>query len=123
MKKAFLFGAGKTGILAVKLLQDYDQVFFCDNDENKVGTILHGVEVKGFSELKQTYHAESKVDVYIAGYVQEIYEQCKRNDIYIAGIYNLKQNKLESYKEYCIQNQKYLQDVWIRFLMNTMCRR
>ncbi len=63
--------------------------------------------MKGFSELKQTYHTESKVDVYIAGYVQEIYEQCKRNDIYIAGIYNPKQNKLELYKEYCIQNQKY----------------
>lgn len=42
IRVAIVFGAGKMGCLAVKLLKDYKQIFFCDNDENKIGMIVGG---------------------------------------------------------------------------------
>jgi len=103
-EKACIFGAGKMGVEAVRLLQGYRERFFCDNDKRKVGTSVNGVIVKGFDELTLICK-EGSVDVYIAGYVQEIYEQCIRNGVRIAGIYNPKNNEMTSYQEYCISNQ------------------
>lgn len=95
------------GILASKILKKYEQLFFCDNDKNKVGTVIYGLKIIGFTDLKKAYCKNNAIDVYIAGYVQEIYEQCRENGIDIAGIYCSKKNEIVSYQNYCIQNQNF----------------
>ena len=116
IKKACIFGAGKMGILASKILYDYEQLFFCDNDKNKVGTIINGFKTIGFSDLKKIYFEDHNTDVYVAGYVQEIYEQCRENEIDIAGIYCPKKNEIVSYQNYCIQNQNfYCNDAFVTY--------
>lgn len=47
------------------------------------------------------------IDIYIAGYVHEIYEQCVCNSIKITGIYNPRYDEMVSYKEYCIQDKSF----------------
>lgn len=116
IKKACIFGAGRMGILASKILKDFEQLFFCDNDKNKVGTIINGLKVIGFNDLKKIYCEDDNIDVYIAGYVQEIYEQCKENGIDIAGIYHPKKNEVVSYLNYCVENQNfYCNDAYILY--------
>lgn len=104
---ACIFGAGKVGNLALNILRtDYKDIFFCDNNVNKVGTIVSGIAVKSFDELKSLYIQEEPIDVYIAGYVQDIYDQCRKNSIDVAGIYSVNKNDIVSYRDYCVYDRK-----------------
>ena len=47
------------------------------------------------------------MEVFIAGYVHEIYEQCIRNEIKVMGVYSPEQNKIVTYQEYCILDKKF----------------
>lgn len=106
-KKACVFGAGKMGCLAMSILKEYNQKFFCDNDKNKVGTTVNGFMIIGFDELKRVCAGEDDIEVYIAGYVQDIYEQCIRNEIKVTGVYSPKQNEIVTYREYCSWEKKF----------------
>lgn len=106
IRTAIIIGAGRKGSLAVKLLKDYEQIFFCDNNEDKIGMIIEGVKVKSFDELKKMYQ-QNDVDIYIAGYVHEIYEQCVCNGIKIVGVYDSSHDKMVPYKAYCIQDKRF----------------
>lgn len=57
MKKVILFGAGQTGLNVMKKIVDKysDDIYFCDNDINKVGTTLNGVKIISFEELIQLF--------------------------------------------------------------------
>ena len=115
-RRACVFGAGKLGSFAIEILKEYDQKFFCDNDKNKVGMLVNGFLVRGFEELTRIYIEEGDIDIYIAGYVQDIYEQCIKNEIKITGVYSPKQYKMVSYREYCIQEKRfYCNDSFVRY--------
>ena len=116
IKKACVFGAGKMGCHAIDSLKEYNYKFFCDNDKNKVGTIVNGYTVRGFDELKRVCAGEDDIEVFIAGYVHEIYEQCIRNEIKVMGVYSPEQNKIVTYREYCILDKKfYCNDLFIEY--------
>lgn len=122
-RTAIVFGAGKMGRLTIKLLVDYKKVFFCDNDKNKIGMRIDGCIVKSFDELKKMLEDQNTIQVYIAGYVQEIYEQCIQNGVNIAGVYNPQQNRIVSYKEYCISDKSfYCNDSYITYKNNKKIR-
>lgn len=104
--QACIFGAGKQGRLAINILRtNYKEIFFCDNDINKVGTFISEAVVKSFDELKRLYE-EKHIDVYIAGYIQDIYNQCRRNSIDVIGVYSVNKNAIVTYREYCIYDKR-----------------
>ncbi len=57
MKKVILFGASQTGLNVMEKIMDrYDgNICFCDNDINKVGTTLNGINIISFEDLVQLF--------------------------------------------------------------------
>lgn len=86
MEKYILFGAGGYG---KKALEDYgkDKVeFFLDNDVNKKGQTIDGVEIRLFSEWKENVR-DRKIIVCVWNY-HEIIEEFKLNGIKNYAIYD-----------------------------------
>ena len=52
-KKYVIFGAGDYGKKALEMLGRENVAFFVDNDKNKDGSIIDGVEVKFFQRINK----------------------------------------------------------------------
>ncbi len=73
MKKIILFGAGYFGEAAYDKLRKAGEIlFYADNNQNKVGTRLHDIEIIDISRLKQIYDAQTMDIVISTRYFKEI---------------------------------------------------
>ncbi len=54
-RKIILFGAGRRGEEALKKYGKDKVAYFCDNDKNKIGKRIDGVEIIAFEKLKDIY--------------------------------------------------------------------
>lgn len=76
MKNIVLFGAGFYGETAYyKLKKIYDILFYVDNDKNKSGSKLHGIEIIDLQRLKKIYEKDSMDVVISSRYFSAIGEQ------------------------------------------------
>jgi len=65
-RKIILFGAGKNGKEALKRYGKDNVAFFCDNDKNKIGKMIEGVEIISFEELKKVYYKSYVIIITLA---------------------------------------------------------
>lgn len=78
MKKIILFGAGFYGEAAYyKLKKNCDILFYVDNDKNKSGSKLHGIEIIDLRRLKEIYEKDSMDVVISSRYFSAIGEQLR----------------------------------------------
>lgn len=76
MKKMILFGTGPLGEIAYyKLSKMNDILFYVDNDKNKTGKSLHGIEIIDVQKLQQIYDAQIMDIVVSSRYFDEIGNQ------------------------------------------------
>lgn len=104
MKKIILFGAGKNGQAFLQKIADDDRgsLLFCDNDINKINTVLNNVKVVAFQEIVQLYKNDEIGKIVItSGYVHEIVSQCNHAGISgdIIYFFDLKENALRPVRE------------------------
>lgn len=64
-KKVIIFGAGKKGQICKQLLLRFDIFvsFYCDNDSEKVGTIIDGIPCLSVDEVCQNYRDYSVIPI------------------------------------------------------------
>ncbi|CAI3672839.1 TPR/glycosyl transferase domain-containing protein [Clostridium neonatale] len=92
MKKNIIFGASKKGIEALKHYGKEQVAYFCDNDPNKIGDFVDGIEVICIHDL---YKMRKEIDVIIASaYEDEIIKQLTRLGLNNYRVFN---NKKEDY--------------------------
>ena len=103
-KKVVLFGTGYCLKLFIDLMRDnnIDIVYLCDNDPNKEGKLLFGLEIKGWKFLRH-YSEEFNVVISTSHY-KEIENQLIK-DGYLGKIYYLPQ---EAYYKNSIYGKQYL---------------
>lgn len=82
-KKIICFGAGVKGIRAKNFLQHegIQVIYFCDNAENKWGSIVDGIEVISPAKLTELYKKEELCILITNAYKKEIQEQLKKMNI------------------------------------------
>lgn len=84
MKKTVLFGAGLNGQVYVEnnVNVPVDLLLFCDNNPEKQGSSLCGIEIISFSELTQLYKKGEveRIIVTMASIIQ-VFKQCIQNGI------------------------------------------
>ena len=82
MQKLILFGASNLGKKAYEDLHNiYDILYFCDNDKNKHGKEINGIEIISFEKLLKINN--SKITIIITSYyISEIEEQLIKASVY-----------------------------------------
>ena len=68
MKKIILFGSGKNGRLALKRIGADKTAYFCDNNDEKVGTVVEGKEVISFDKMVALYKTGNYCVMITPGY-------------------------------------------------------
>lgn len=84
MKKIALFGAGLYGKTFLEKNTDIvkDNFIFCDNNIKKQNTIILGLEVLSFDQLKKLYKEEIVGRVIITTiHIDDVMEKCIKNEI------------------------------------------
>ncbi|MGH0601553.1 FkbM family methyltransferase [Bacillus mycoides] len=79
-----LFGAGEIGVEYLRYFRAHhitDRLLFCDNDSRKRGTLIEGVPVISFDDLKTKY-SDSFILITSYQYSEEISVQLKENELY-----------------------------------------
>ncbi|WP_315077721.1 CDP-glycerol glycerophosphotransferase family protein [uncultured Clostridium sp.] len=85
-KKIVIFGASVKGIEALNSLKEENVIYFCDNDWEKIGTRIEGIEVICIHSLCKI---KNEVKLVIASsYQSEIELQLRKNDIYEYEVYS-----------------------------------
>ena len=90
MKKVILFGAGAYGKQFIEKNSDFvhDNFLFCDNNPNKWGNVISGIETVSLCEVKQLYkNGEIGRIIITTARVGEIFEQCIQERIAEQNIY------------------------------------
>lgn len=94
-ENVILFGASRLGEIAYQYLVDtYNIIFFCDNDKNKWGKKLMGVEIISPNRLRKL---ENTKIIITSRYHKEILEQLFNVEVFDASI--IKQNNNTEYNE------------------------
>ena len=91
MNKLILFGAGKNGREALKKYGKNKVAFFCDNDIEKQGTFIDGIEVLSFERMKELYKNDSTYIIMITPY----------NNVFLIG-----QLEMEGILEYLLYSKR-----------------
>lgn len=78
-----IFGASKGGeyIYEELIKRDIEVLAFCDNDIRKVGTVVRGLPVWSFEQLKKNSVTKELNIVIQLGYQNEIYDQLIKNKV------------------------------------------
>ncbi len=90
MKKIILFGTGKYGELFIANNRDllHENWFFCDNDTEKQGKVIHKLKVLSFDNIKNLYEKGELGRIIITlTKLDEVLEQCIQNGIPLHCIY------------------------------------
>ncbi|NFF64914.1 TDP-N-acetylfucosamine:lipid II N-acetylfucosaminyltransferase [Clostridium sporogenes] len=112
MEKIILFGASKMGEAAYVLLKDkYEIIYFCDNDKNKCGTQLYGIEIISPQNLKVDEFKSIKILI-TSMYYKEIIRQLTNLGLGNFEIfkYNLVSAKEENHLQQKSTENKYIMD-------------
>ncbi|MGB7605787.1 MAG: FkbM family methyltransferase [Lutisporaceae bacterium] len=83
IKPIIFFGAGLWGVTYLEATQQITPIpiLFCDNDSRKWGTIIEGVSVISFDELKDKYY-DSAIVITSPDYYNEIEKQLEDNNMH-----------------------------------------
>ena len=73
-KKYVIFGAGDYGKKALEMLGRENVAFFVDNDKNKDGSIINGVEVKFFQKVSKNLKEYWVIIAVAYKYIEDIKE-------------------------------------------------
>lgn len=108
-KPIVLFGAGENGLVNLNFFRRYDfsnELVFCDNDPNKHGTLIDGIPVISFCDLKKKYK-NSSIVITARLYHKEILSLLIDNNLYDNVINPLSEQTIvsevkffEDYKNY-----------------------
>lgn len=105
MEACYLFGAGINCYGVVKFIGKQNIIAIIDNNENKNGFEIEGIEIIGFSRFLEIYQNETIViSAYYAS--KEIKNQLNQNGIknYIVAPY-MQKGYYESYQDFIIKNK------------------
>jgi FkbM family methyltransferase len=82
-KPIIFFGAGVIGLFYLnyfKKNKTFDQLYFCDNSEEKWGSFIGGIPVISFEELKSKYH-NSYLIITSLSFYEEMLMQLKEHNL------------------------------------------
>ena len=80
-KKYVIFGAGDYGKKALEMLGRENVAFFVDNDKNKDGSIINGVEVKFFQKVSKNLKEYWVIIAVAYKYIEDIKAQLQDIDV------------------------------------------
>lgn len=78
MKRVIILGAGKKGLKILRKMGRNIVAFFVDNDKNKQGGVIEGIEIISFEKLIEIHDG---YDVILSFYSSELIEQLEKNMI------------------------------------------
>lgn len=104
-KKYVIFGAGDYGKKALEMLGRENVAFFVDNDKNKDGSIINGVEVKFFQKVSKNLKEYWVIIAVAYKYIEDIKAQLQDidvspYDIFVEMLQRETKKKIESRPDY-----------------------
>lgn len=104
-KKYVIFGAGDYGKKALEMLGRENVAFFVDNDKNKDGSIINGVEVKFFQRINKKLKEYLVIVAVSYQYIKDIKTQLQDvgvlpYDIFVEMLQRETKKKIESRPDY-----------------------
>lgn len=104
-KKYVIFGAGDYGKKALEMLGRENVAFFVDNDKNKDGSIINGVEVKFFQKVSKNLKEYWVIIAVAYKYIEDIKAQIQDidvspYDIFVEMLQRETKKKIESRPDY-----------------------
>lgn len=104
-KKYVIFGAGDYGKKALEMLGRENVAFFVDNDKNKDGSIVNGVEVKFFQKVSRNLKEYWVIIAVAYKYIEDIKAQLQDigvspYDIFVEMLQRETKKKIESRPDY-----------------------
>ena len=104
-KKYVIFGAGDYGKKALEMLGRENVAFFVDNDKNKDGSIIDGVEVKFFQKVSKNLKEYWVIIAVAYKYIEDIKAQLQDigvspYDIFVEMLQRETKKKIESRPDY-----------------------
>lgn len=114
--KVILFGASSAGINAKRLLEKHNiQIaFFCDNDKNKWGTVLEGIQIISPEELDAYLSKHTLIQV-TSDYSKDIVVQLKQMGIYCYISYEEYKERISGLVKYhFFSKYNYLKEIFMQ---------
>lgn len=104
-KKYVIFGAGDYGKKALEMLGRENVAFFVDNDKNKDGSVVNGLEVKFFSRINKKLKEYLVIVAVSYQYIKDIKTQLQDigvlpYDIFVEMLQRETKKKIESRPDY-----------------------
>lgn len=134
MQKTILFGASKLGTLAYEYLKDrHDIYYYCDNDINKVGKKLNGLEIISAKKLMDLVINQDYSVIITSQYYKEISNQLISQGIdkkdfkifynsleYLQTLYDIEDKKDDMKSLVNYSDAKYNKDIFSKYNVHLM---